>query len=59
MVTVTLVPPVITPGAKAGRFFVFVNQTVSLRSFEATLSLDGLAPPQTNSLLYSTCLVRV
>ena len=28
MVTVTLVPPVITPGAKAGRFFVFRKQTV-------------------------------
>jgi hypothetical protein len=36
MVTITSVPPVITPGAKAGRFFVFVKQTVSLRLFVAT-----------------------
>ena len=41
MATLTLVPPVITPGAKAGRFFVFVKQTVSLRS-RLTLQKDWL-----------------
>ncbi len=41
MVTATSVPPVITPGAQAGRLFFYIKQTVSLRSFVAT-TLDAL-----------------